>query len=185
MNLNPSLWKALDDLSYTIPTTIQKKVFPVAMSGRDVCGIAQTGTGKTFAYLLPLLRQWKFTKETTPQILIMVPTRELVVQVVESVEELAKYMNLIAVGVYGGVNMKPQAEEVEQGVDVLVATPGRLLDLILNGAVKTKAIRQLVIDEVDEMLNLGFRAQIKRVLDLLPVKRQNLMFSATMIEDVE
>jgi ATP-dependent RNA helicase RhlE len=185
LNLNPSLYKAITDLGYTTPTTIQKRVFPVAMSGRDVCGIAQTGTGKTFAYLLPLLRQWKFSKETTPQILIMVPTRELVVQVVESVEKLTKYINLVVVGVFGGVNMAPQAEEVEQGVDVLVATPGRLLDLILNGAVKTKTIKKLVIDEVDEMLNLGFRAQLKRVMDLLPPKRQNLMFSATMIEDVE
>jgi ATP-dependent RNA helicase RhlE len=155
------------------------------MSGRDICGIAQTGTGKTFAYLLPCLRQWKFSKDKAPQIMIIVPTRELVVQVVESVKALTAYMNLMVVGVYGGANINMQALELEKGVDVLVATPGRLYDLAMNGAFKTKMIKKLVIDEVDEMLNLGFRTQLKNILDLLPAKRQNLMFSATITEDVE
>lgn len=155
------------------------------MSGRDVCGIAQTGTGKTFAYLLPCLRLWKYAKDRSPQILIMVPTRELVIQVVDEVKKLSAYMNLEVVGVYGGVNMKPQAMAVENGLDVLVATPGRLLDLALNGTLKTKTIKRLVIDEVDEMLNLGFRPQLQRILDLLPPKRQNLMFSATITDEVE
>ena len=155
------------------------------MSGRDVCGIAQTGTGKTFAYLLPLLRQWKFNKEKVPQILILVPTRELVAQVVQAVKELTPYMSVLAVGVYGGVNIKTQMAELYNGADVVVATPGRLYDLAMNGAFKSKAIKKLVIDEVDEMLNLGFRTQLKNILDLLPAKRQNLMFSATITEDVE
>ena len=176
---------ALDELGYTTPTTIQERVFPVVMSGRDVCGIAQTGTGKTFAYLLPCLRQWKFSKDKSPQILVVVPTRELVAQVVEAVKKLTPYMSLIVTGVYGGVNINTQKLEVEKGVDVLVATPGRLYDLAMAGAFKTKTIKRLVIDEVDEMLNLGFRTQLKNILDLLPAKRQNLLFSATITEEIE
>ncbi|MFY7965533.1 MAG: DEAD/DEAH box helicase [Chitinophagaceae bacterium] len=185
LNLNTSLLRALEELGYTIPTTIQHKVFSVAMSGRDVCGIAQTGTGKTFAYLLPTLKQWKFSKDKSPQILVIVPTRELVTQVVAAAKSLTTYMSVTVVGVYGGVNINTQALELEQGVDVLVATPGRLFDLAMNGAFKTRTIKKVVIDEVDEMLNLGFRTQLKNILDLLPQKRQNLMFSATITEDVE
>jgi len=184
-NINTPLVNALNDLGLTHPTTIQERAYPVIMSGRDVVGIAQTGTGKTIAYLLPCLRQWKFTKEKHPQILIVVPTRELVVQVVEQVEKLTTYMNLRVVGVYGGVNMIRQTPLIVAGVDVLVATPGRLLDFILNGSLKLKSIKRFVIDEVDEMLNLGFRPQLIRVIDLLPTKRQNLMFSATISEELK
>lgn len=185
LNLNKPLLNALNDLGYTTPTTIQQKVFSVVMSGRDVCGIAQTGTGKTFAYLLPCLRLYQFSKERHPQVLILVPTRELVLQVVESVKKLSTYLNLTVVGVYGGVNLKPQQAEVQAGADVLVGTPGRLLDLALNGAVKLKSLQRLVIDEVDEMLNLGFRPQLNRIFDVLPPKRQNLLFSATLTDEVE
>jgi ATP-dependent RNA helicase RhlE len=185
LNLNASLINALADLKYMQATTIQHRVFPIVMSGRDVCGIAQTGTGKTFAYLLPCLRQWKFDKNKAPQVLILVPTRELVVQVVEAAKKLTKYMNVTTVGVFGGVNINTQAIEVEKGTDVLVATPGRLFDLIMNGSIKTKTIKRLVIDEMDEMLNLGFRKQITNILELLPQKRQNLLFSATITEEVE
>jgi ATP-dependent RNA helicase RhlE len=185
LNLNNALLSALNDAGYTNPTTIQHRVYPVVMSGRDVCGIAQTGTGKTFAYLLPCLKQWKFSKDKHAQILVIVPTRELVAQVVEAVKELTTYMSVIAVGVYGGTNINTQAAEVMKGVDVLVATPGRLFDLLMNGAVKTKNIKKVIIDEMDEMLNLGFRTQIKNILDLLPAKRQNLLFSATITDEVE
>ena len=185
LKLNTPLLNALTDLGYTTPTTIQSKAFPVIMSGRDVCGIAQTGTGKTFAYLLPCLKLWKFSKDTAPQILIVVPTRELVVQVVEAVKQLTTYMHVAVVGIYGGVNINTQKLEVAEGMDILVATPGRLIDLMYDGSFKTKAIKRLVIDEVDEMLNLGFRTQLKAILDLLPQKRQNLMFSATITADVE
>ncbi|MCY7351757.1 MAG: DEAD/DEAH box helicase [Cytophagaceae bacterium] len=184
LNLNKPLLQAVTDLGYTTPTTIQRNVFSVVMSGRDVCGLAQTGTGKTVAYLLPCLRQFQFAKIRQPQLLILVPTRELVVQVADTVNKLTAHLNVVTVGVYGGVNLKPQVAEVQQGVDVLVATPGRLADLLLSGAVKTKALRWLVIDEVDEMLNLGFRTQLKIILDLLP-KRQNLLFSATLPDEVE
>ncbi len=185
LNLSSPLLKALDNLGYIHPTTIQERVFAVAMSGKDVCGIAQTGTGKTFAYLLPLLRLWKFNKEKDPQILILVPTRELVTQVVENVKLLTQFMGVTAVGVYGGVNIKTQVLALEGGADVIVATPGRLFDLAMAGAFKLRTIKKLVVDEMDEMLNLGFRTQLKNIIDLLPVKRQNLLFSATITEDVE
>jgi ATP-dependent RNA helicase RhlE len=185
LNLNNALLNALTDLGFAAPTSIQRKVFATALSGADVCGIAQTGTGKTIAFLLPCLRQWKFTKDISPQILILVPTRELVVQVVEAVNQLTTYMNVVTVGVYGGVNINTQKLLVEQKVDILVGTPGRLYDLAMNGSVKLKAIKRLVIDEVDEMLNLGFRAQLKNIIELLPDRRQNLLFSATLTEEVE
>jgi len=185
LNLNTPLLRAVEELGFKEATNIQHRVFPIVMSGRDVCGIAQTGTGKTFAYLLPCLRQWKFDKNKDPQILILVPTRELVVQVVEAVNKLTPYMSVTAVGVFGGVNINTQQIALESGADVLVATPGRLFDLIMNGAFKTKMIKKLVIDEMDEMLNLGFRKQITNILELLPAKRQNLLFSATITDDVE
>ena len=185
LNLNTPLLKALDDLGLHTPTTIQQKVFSMIMSGRDVCGIAQTGTGKTYAYLLPCLRQLTWSKTRAPQLLIIVPTRELVAQVVQSVKELTPYMTLQTVGVYGGVNINTQRTEVENGMDILVATPGRLYDLVLSGALRLNGIKKVVIDEVDEMLNLGFRPQLRNILDLLPAKRQNLLFSATITEEVE
>lgn len=185
LNLNTPLLNALTDLGYTHPTTIQWKAFPVIMSGRDVTGIAQTGTGKTVAFLLPCLRQWKFTKEKFPQILVLVPTRELVIQVVEEARKLAAYTNVRVAGVYGGVNMSKQVPIVQEGVDLLVATPGRLLDLTLSGVLRLRSIKKLIIDEVDEIMDLGFRPQLVRIFDLLPVKRQNLLFSATITDEVE
>ena len=184
-NINTPLLNALDDLGISQPTTIQEKAFPVIMSGRDMVGIAQTGTGKTIAFLLPTLRQWKYTKEKSPTILVVVPTRELVLQVVEQVEKLTKYMNVRVAGVYGGVNMIQQTPLINAGLDVLVATPGRLLDFALNGTLKLKSVKRFIIDEVDEMLNLGFRPQLIRVIDLLPTKRHNLMFSATITDELK
>jgi ATP-dependent RNA helicase RhlE len=185
LNLSKPLLNALNDLGYTTPTTIQHKAFSVIMSGQDVCGIAQTGTGKTFAYLLPLLRQFKFSKERFAQILIVVPTRELVMQVVDAAKQLIPYMSVEVEGFFGGVNMNPQRARAEEKLDIVVATPGRLVDLVLSGSLKLKSVKKLVIDEVDEMFNLGFRPQLQHILDLLPPKRQNLMFSATITEEVE
>jgi len=185
LNLSKYLLNALSDLNYTMPTTIQEKVFSVVMSGADVCGIAQTGTGKTFAYLLPLLNQWKYTKDKDPQILILVPTRELVAQVAEAAKKLSAYLSVEVIGVYGGANINTQKLELQVGCNILVATPGRLYDLAMAGAFKVKSIKKLVIDEMDELLNLGFRTQLINILDLLPQRRQNLLFSATMIEEVE
>lgn len=185
LNLNKQLLNALNDLGFTSPTAIQEKVFSVVMSGKDVCGIAQTGTGKTYAYLLPCLRQLKFSKEKDPQLVIIVPTRELVVQIVEEAQKLLTYMSFKVLGVYGGVNTKLQVAELLEGADILVATPGRLVDLISVGAFTGKSVKKLVIDEFDEMLNLGFRAQLKVVFGRLPQRRQNLLFSATLNEEVE
>jgi len=185
LNLNKPLLQALADLEYTNPTPIQEKVFPVIMDGRDVLGVAQTGTGKTFAYLLPILRQLKFSDQKQPRILIVVPTRELVLQVIREINKLTTYMNIRVGGVYGGTNINTQKQIVYDGLDILVATPGRLLDLALSGALRLKLIQRFVIDEAEEMLNLGFRTQLTNVLDLLPSKRQNLLFSATMMPDIE
>jgi ATP-dependent RNA helicase RhlE len=185
LNLSTPLLNALDDQGITTPTLIQERAFSPIMSGKDLVGVAQTGTGKTLAYLLPCLRQWKFQKDKAPQILIIVPTRELVMQVVGEVEKLTTYMNATVLGIYGGTNIKTQTKAVYAGCDVLVATPGRLFDIMVLGVLKLKSIKKLVVDEMDEMLNLGFRPQIISILDILPQKRQNLLFSATLTEDVE
>jgi ATP-dependent RNA helicase RhlE len=184
LNLNKSLRQALDDLGYIEPTPIQVQAFPVIMSGNDVVGIAQTGTGKTLAYILPLLRDWKFTDDRHPRILIVVPTRELVLQVAAEIEKMTAYMT-VKIGVaYGGTNINTQRKELNTDLDIVVATPGRLLDLVLDRSIKVKQIKKLVIDEVDEMLNLGFRKQLDDLFQLLPERRQNLLFSATLSEEV-
>ncbi|HYC28123.1 MAG TPA: DEAD/DEAH box helicase, partial [Chitinophagaceae bacterium] len=183
--MDKRLFHAVTDLGYTVPTTIQERVFSVVMSGADICGIAQTGTGKTLAYLLPLLNGWKYSKTKEPQIPVIVPTRELVTQVVDAVKTLSAQLSVNVIGVYGGVNINTQRLELQNGSDVLVATPGRLYDLAVTGAFKLRSIKKLVIDEVDEMLNLGFRSQLRNIMDLLPHRRQNLLFSATLTEDVE
>jgi len=185
LNLNNALYNALDDLGFTNPTPIQEQAFGLVASGKDVVGIAQTGTGKTFAYMLPILRDLKFSKQDNPRVLILVPTRELVVQVVEEIEKLAKYINTRVLGVYGGVNINRQKEEVGQGLDIIVATPGRVFDLAMSHVLQLKSIQKVVIDEVDVMLDLGFRHQLLNLFDIMPERRQNIMFSATMTEDVD
>ncbi len=184
LNLKKQLWSALDDLGYDVPTTIQAASFNVMMSGKDTIGIAQTGTGKTLAYLLPCLCMWEFSKEPHPQILIIVPTRELVVQVVREVEKLTAYMNVAVSGVYGGANMSTQAKMVLQGLDILVGTPGRIRDLAASGSLQLKHAKKVVIDEVDETLSLGFRPQLLQIFEFLPAKRQHMVFSATLSEEV-
>jgi ATP-dependent RNA helicase RhlE len=185
LNLSKPLIKAIADIGFTTPTPIQEKSFPIIMSGCDVVGIAQTGTGKTFAYLLPILRQLTYSEQRHPRVLIVVPTRELVVQVVTEIEKLTKYMSVRTIGVYGASNINIQKQKVYDGVDILVATPGRLIDLTLSRTLQFSGVKKLVVDEVDEMLNLGFRAQLVQILEILPVKRQTILFSATMNEDVE
>jgi ATP-dependent RNA helicase RhlE len=185
LNLSTPLLNALNDLGFKEPTTIQQKAFPVIMSGEDMCGIAQTGTGKTFAYLLPCLRMIKYSKDRHPQMLVIVPTRELVDQTVEAARQVMKYTNLKVIGVYGGVSMSRNVLAINEGMDILVATPGRLLDLAYQGSLKLKGIKKLVIDEVDEIFNLGFRTQLNNLFELLPPKRQNILFSATMVPEVE
>ncbi len=185
LNLNKALISSLDDLGYIEPTPIQEKAFPIIMSGKDMIGIAQTGTGKTFAYLLPILRNLKFSDQKHPRVLIVVPTRELVLQIVKEIEKLSTYTSIRFLAIYGGTNMATQKQLVYNGVDIIVATPGRLVDLSLTGILRLKDIKQLVIDEVDQMFSLGFRQQLLSFLESLPNKRQNLMFSATMNEEIE
>ncbi|MGZ3899897.1 MAG: DEAD/DEAH box helicase, partial [Bacteroidia bacterium] len=185
LNLSKPLLKALNDIGFQTPTPIQEKSLPILMSGVDAVGIAQTGTGKTFAYLLPILRQLTFSEQRHPRVLIVVPTRELVVQVTDEISKLTKYMSVRFLGVYGASNINTQKQQVYDGLDILVATPGRLIDLTLSRTLQLGSIKKLVIDEVDEMLNLGFRPQLKQILEVLPVKRQSILFSATLPEEVE
>lgn len=185
LNLSKQLLKALDEQGLSTPTTIQDKSFSVIMSGRDVVGIAQTGTGKTLAFLLPTLNMLKYSNQTDPRVVILVPTRELVLQVVEEIEKLTTYVSIRTLGIFGGANINTQIDQIMSGVDIIVATPGRFYDVILNGTLKTKTIQKLIIDEMDEMLNLGFRVQLKNILEVIPEKRQNLLFSATLDEEVE
>jgi ATP-dependent RNA helicase RhlE len=185
LNLSTQLLSAVEDLGFTHPTPVQEEAFSVVRSGKDVVGIAQTGTGKTFAYMMPILRDLKYSEQKFPRVLVLVPTRELVLQVVEEIEKLSKYITLRVLGVYGGANINVQKREIMQGQDIVVATPGRLYDLALSKALNMKSIQKLVIDEVDVMLDLGFRFQLLNIFDILPERRQNIMFSATMTEDVD
>jgi len=185
INLNKRLQNAISDLGFVKQTPIQKRTYSKILSGKDLVGIAQTGTGKTLAYCLPLLQELSYSNQENPRILVLVPTRELVLQVVETLENLTEYVSCRIVGVYGGTNMNTQKMMFRDGVDIVVATPGRLYDLALCRALRLKEIKKLVIDEVDVMLDLGFRPQLMNIFDLLPEKRQNIMFSATMTEEVD
>jgi ATP-dependent RNA helicase RhlE len=182
--ISKQLHFAIEELGYENPTPIQLKSFPVIQSGKDMVGIAQTGTGKTFAYMLPILQGLTFSNQLQPRVLVIVPTRELVIQVVEEIKKFAKFMTVRVIGVYGGVNINRQKEAVGLGTDIIVATPGRLYDLVLSRALQLKSVKKLVIDEVDVMLDLGFRFQLINIFELLPARRQNVMFSATMTADV-
>lgn len=185
LNLSKQLNNAIADLGYNNPTPVQEKSYPVILSGKDMVGIAQTGTGKTFAYLLPIIRELKFSKQINPKVLIIVPTRELVLQLVENIRSLTTYTNIRSLGVYGGTNINTQKKAVAEGTDILVATPGRLYDLAVSGVLQLSGIKKLVIDEVDIMLDLGFRPQIINIFDLLKERRQNIMFSATMTKEID
>ncbi|WP_298540803.1 DEAD/DEAH box helicase [uncultured Aquimarina sp.] len=185
LNLSTQLLNALDDLGFEVPTPIQEQAFSTVMSGKDVVGIAQTGTGKTYAYMLPILRMLKYSVQQNPRVLVLVPTRELVVQVVDEIEKLSTYINVRVTGVYGGTNINTQKQAVSEGLDIVVATPGRLYDLAVSRALQLKSIQKIVIDEVDVMLDLGFRHQLMNIFDILPQQRQNIMFSATMTDEVD
>ncbi len=185
LNLNKFLWNALDDMGFTQPTPIQQDALAPVMSGGDVVGIAQTGTGKTYAYLLPILRTLPYSRQEDPRVLILVPTRELVLQVVSELEKLSTYIDVRVAGVYGGANINTQKALIAEGQDIVVATPGRLYDLAVSRVLKLRTIQKVVIDEVDVMLDLGFRPQLMNIFDILPARRQHIMFSATMTEDVD
>ena len=176
LKLSNQLLNAIEDLGFSTPTPIQADSYKVVLSGRDMVGIAQTGTGKTFAYMLPILKELKYSLQITPRVLVIVPTRELVQQVVQNIESYSKYMDIRVVGVFGGVNINRQRRALDDGCDIVVATPGRFYDLALSRALQVKAIQKVVIDEVDVMLDLGFRFQLTNIFELLPEKRQKIMF---------
>lgn len=185
LSLIKPLRTSINDLNFTEPTQIQLASFSVIRSGTDIVGIAQTGTGKTIAYLLPILQDLKYSKSNNPRVMILVPTRELVLQVVEQVNLLSKYMNIRVLGLYGGTNINTQKDGCSNGLDLIVATPGRLYDLAACRAIQLKSIKQLVIDEVDVMMDLGFNTQLANIFSLLSERRQNIMYSATMTEEVD
>ena len=185
IKLSKQLLNSLKEQNILEPTAIQEKAIPKILAGHSVVGIAQTGTGKTLAYLLPILRDLKFSEDKMPRVIILVPTRELALQVTEEAKKLTEYLSLRTLAVYGGTNMNTQKKAVHAGCDILVGTPGRLYDLAMTGILRLKSVKKLVVDECDEMLNLGFRPQLQRIFDLLPKKRQNLLFSATLSPDVD
>ncbi len=175
----------LADSNLFEPTPIQEKSLKPILSGRDVMGIAQTGTGKTLAYLLPVLKTWKYNKNGNPTVVILVPTRELVVQVTEIVKNLTQNITARVIGIYGGVNIKTQKLMFDDGCDILIGTPGRIMDLAIDNAISLKEVQKLIVDEFDEMLNLGFKAQLANIFTMMREKRQNILFSATMTEAVD
>lgn len=175
----------LADSNLFEPTPIQEKSLKPILSGRDVMGIAQTGTGKTLAYLLPVLKTWKYNKNGNPTVVILVPTRELVVQVSDIVKNLTQNITARVIGIYGGVNIKTQKLMFNDGCDILIGTPGRIMDLAIDNAISLKEVQKLIVDEFDEMLNLGFKAQLANIFTMMREKRQNILFSATMTEAVD
>jgi ATP-dependent RNA helicase RhlE len=184
-NLNKQLLDAIADEGFTEPTEIQLKCIPIILGGQDVIGIAQTGTGKTAAYTLPLLMKIKYAQGMEPRALILAPTKELIIQITTHTRALAKYTDLRIEALYGGIGPKTQIEMIRKGVDILVATPGRFLELYMRKEVPTTALKFLVLDEADRMMDMGFMQQLRKILEVVPRKRQNLLFSATFSERIE
>ncbi|MCE2847149.1 MAG: DEAD/DEAH box helicase [Sphingobacteriales bacterium] len=180
--LNRQLLNAIEDLGYEQATAVQEKSIPAVLGGQDVLGVAQTGTGKTAAYLLPLLRLLNYAQGNDARALILVPTRELSIQVGNSLRDLAKYTDLRFAVVFGGQGAKQQIEAIESGIDILVASPGRYLELYDQGHINARKIRHLVLDEAERLMDKSFIRQFHRILETMPQKRQNLLFSATMSE---
>ena len=184
LGLAPGLVAAVTDKGYSTPTPIQQAAIPAVLTGRDVLAGAQTGTGKTASFVLPILQRLDARKGHTPRALILTPTRELAAQVADSVRDYGRNTDLRSVVIFGGVSERPQIEALRRGCDILVATPGRLLDLADQKAVNLADVSVFVLDEADRMLDMGFIHAIKRVRALLPKERQNLLFSATYSEDI-
>jgi ATP-dependent RNA helicase RhlE len=184
LNISEPILKALAEKKYEKPTPIQEQAIPVALNGRDLLGIAQTGTGKTAAFAIPIIQQLNlsYNKKQRREIkaLVLTPTRELAIQIEECFCDYSKFTPVRCTAVFGGVNQRPQVERLKSGIDVLIATPGRLLDLIAQGFITLAGIRHFVLDEADRMLDMGFVHDIKRILPMLPTQRQTLFFSATM-----
>ncbi len=183
--IKKQLYNALAELGFEKPTPIQQESYSTILGGFDFVGIAQTGTGKTIAYLLPILQDLKYSDQPNPRVAVLAPTRELVIQIVEQIEKLSPYLSIRVLGVYGGTNINTQKKAISQGLDIIVGTPRRLYDLALTNVLRLKSIKKLVIDEVDIMLDFGYKTQLKNLFEYLPSKRQNLLFSATMTTEVD
>ncbi|MBB6497956.1 DEAD/DEAH box helicase [Pedobacter cryoconitis] len=179
-NLNRQILNAVADAGFTVATPIQEKAIAPVLSGQDIFGIAETGTGKTAAYVLPILMKLKYAQGDAARALILAPTRELAMQIAEHVKIFSKYTDLRSVVVFGGIGPKTQIEQIKAGVDIIIATPGRFLDIYLAGHINTQYLKFLVLDEADKMMDMGFIGSIHRILEIVPRKRQNLLFSATM-----
>ncbi|MCE7067275.1 DEAD/DEAH box helicase [Dyadobacter sp. CY326] len=183
--LNRQLLNAIEEAGYTEPTPIQEQAIPLALSGQDILGIAQTGTGKTAAYTLPLLMRIKYAQGEHARALIMAPTRELAMQISEAIAQLSKYTDIRTVVLFGGVGAKAQIEALRKGVDIIVATPGRFMDLYFQEEIIVKHLNVMILDEADKMMDMGFMPQIRKLLEIIPTKRQNMLFSATFSDKVE
>ena len=179
LKLTRQFQRALEELSFRTPTEIQRRAIPKILAGHDVIGIAQTGTGKTAAFVLPLLQKLKGRQEGAPRVVILVPTKELALQVHLVVESLAAYTEIRSAALVGGVGPKHQIAVLDQGLEVVVSTPGRFMELYLRGALVTKRIHSMVLDEADRMMDMGFMPQLRNILEVIPRKRQNVLFSAT------
>jgi len=187
LGLDKALVRAVNEKGYTLPSPIQSQAIPVVLKGGDLMAAAQTGTGKTAGFTLPMLQRLNSGKKVRPnhcRALVLTPTRELAAQIHDSVLAYGKYLPLNSAVVFGGVKINPQMMQLRKGVDILVATPGRLLDLYQQNAIKFQDLEILVLDEADRMLDMGFIRDIRKILGLLPTRRQNLLFSATFSEDI-
>jgi len=185
LRLNKQLLQAVEQAGFATPTEIQLKAIPPITGGQQVIGIAQTGTGKTAAYLLPLLMKLRYHQRNEPRAVVLAPTKELVIQIASHATSLSAFTDLKTVALYGGVGPKTQIEALNEGCDVIVSTPGRLMEIYLKGELPVKYINTLVIDEADRMMDMNFMPQLRKVFEVLPQKRQNLLFSATFPERVE
>ncbi len=187
LGLSEALLKAVSKKGYTTPSPIQEKAIPLILEGKDVLASAQTGTGKTAGFTLPMLQvlsENRNAKFRPIRALILTPTRELAAQVYANVKEYSEFLNIKSAVIFGGVNQKPQVATIRHGIDVLVATPGRLIDLNNQGLLSLKRVEILVLDEADRMLDMGFLRDIERIMNMMPTKRQNLMFSATFSKEI-
>nr|WP_302180012.1 DEAD/DEAH box helicase [Chryseosolibacter indicus] len=183
--MNRQLLNAVADAGFTKPTEIQQKAIPLILGGQEVIGIAQTGTGKTAAYMLPVLMKVKYAQGNEPRVLILAPTKELTIQIANHAAQLAQYTDLRILPIYGGVGAKAQIESIQKGIDILVATPGQFMDIYRRGELPTKQIKFLILDEADRMMDMGFMPQLRKIFEVIPRKRQNLLFSATFNPRVE
>lgn len=184
-NLNRQLLNAVADAGFDTPTEIQQKAIPLILGGQEVIGIAQTGTGKTAAYVLPILMKAKYAMGKEPRVLVLVPTKELTLQIASHFQQLAKYTDLRILPIYGGVGVKAQIEKMQEGVDILIATPGQFMEIYLRGELPIKLIKTVVLDEADRMMDMGFMPQLRKIFEVIPPKRQNLLFSATFSERID